>query len=138
MHYRAKLAELLAFVDRQHAFDSRAEAIAAKVDQQIAGLHPSWDGAGAAAHIAMHQEWISAAQQMRDALAHLRDAAHRAHGNQQVRLDNPICNRRTEDLPAHRRRREESPNRLRRSQILSSNTTLEQNGWTILSTRSTT
>lgn len=81
MRYRIELDELMAFVDKLKDFERRAEAIAARVDQQVAGLHESWDGDGAADHMTMHQEWMGAAQQMREALTHLRETAGHAHRN---------------------------------------------------------
>jgi WXG100 family type VII secretion target len=77
--YRVELDELMAFVEKLHAFEQRAEAIATRVDQQIASLHDSWSGTAAAAHRAQHDEWMAGATQMHEAVAHLRDAAHTAH-----------------------------------------------------------
>ncbi|QZT57908.1 WXG100 family type VII secretion target [Mycolicibacterium austroafricanum] len=81
MRYRVELEELLAFVDRLQALEQHAEAVATRVDGQIANLHDTWSGDGAAAHRARHDEWMAAAAQMREALAQLRAAAHRAHRN---------------------------------------------------------
>ena len=61
MRYRVELEELLAFVDRLQAFERRAEAIAARVDGQIAELHNTWSGDGASAHRARHDDWMAAA-----------------------------------------------------------------------------
>lgn len=79
MRYRVELEELLAFVDRLQSFEQRAEAIAARVDGQIATLHDTWAGNAAAAHRAQHDEWMTGAAQMREALAQLRAAADNAH-----------------------------------------------------------
>jgi WXG100 family type VII secretion target len=79
MRYRVELEELLAFVDRLQSFEQRAEAIAARVDGQIASLHDTWAGNAAAAHRAQHDEWMAGAAQMREAVAELRAAAHNAH-----------------------------------------------------------
>jgi WXG100 family type VII secretion target len=79
MRYRVELEELLAFVDRLQSFEQRAEAIAARVDGQIASLHDTWSGGAAAAHRAQHDEWMACAAQMREALTQLRAAAHNAH-----------------------------------------------------------
>jgi WXG100 family type VII secretion target len=79
MRYRVELEELLAFVDRLQSFEQRAEAIAARVDAQIAALHDTWSGNAAAAHRAQHDEWMAGAAQMREAIAQLRAAAHNAH-----------------------------------------------------------
>ena len=79
MRYRVELEELLLFVDRLQCFEQRAEAIAARVDGQIATLHDTWAGTAAAAHRAQHDEWIAGAAQMREAVAQLRAAAENAH-----------------------------------------------------------
>lgn len=81
MRYRVELDELLAFVDKLEAFGKRAEAIAARVDSQVADLHTSWSGDAATAHRAQHDEWIAAAAQMREAVKELREAARTAHQN---------------------------------------------------------
>lgn len=81
MRYRVELGELLAFVEKLQAFEERAESIAARVDSQVAELHTSWAGDAASAHRTNHDEWMSAATQMREALAQLRQAAHSAHRN---------------------------------------------------------
>ncbi|BCI51604.1 hypothetical protein NIIDNTM18_08820 [Mycolicibacterium litorale] len=81
MRYRVELNELLAFVDKLQAFEQRAEAIAARIDRQVADLHTTWSGEAAAAHRAHHDEWVTAETQMREALTRLRQAAHHAHRN---------------------------------------------------------
>lgn len=50
MRYRVELDVLLAFVDKLQSFERRAEAIAARVDRQVADLHTTWSGEAAAAH----------------------------------------------------------------------------------------
>jgi WXG100 family type VII secretion target len=79
MRYRVELEELLAFVDRLQSFEQRAEAIAARVDGQVATLQGAWAGDAAAAHRAQHDEWMAGAAQMREAAAQLRAAADNAH-----------------------------------------------------------
>jgi WXG100 family type VII secretion target len=81
MRYRVELEELLAFVETLQAFEQRAETIAARVDNHVADLHDTWSGDAASAHLALHSEWIAAADQMREALAELREAARIAHQN---------------------------------------------------------
>lgn len=81
MRYRVELEELLGFVDKLQSFEQRAEAIAARVEGEIASLHETWSGEAAAAHRAQHDEWATAASQMREAINQLRDAAHSAHRN---------------------------------------------------------
>lgn len=81
MRYRVELEELLSFIDRLQEFEQRAEAMAARVDAQVAGLHDTWSGVASDAHRARHQEWMAGAHQMREALAHLKTAADTAHRN---------------------------------------------------------
>jgi WXG100 family type VII secretion target len=81
MRYRVELEELLASVDRLQSFEQRAEAIAARIDGQIAALHDVWSGETASAHRAEHEAWMAGATQMREALADLRTAAEHAHRN---------------------------------------------------------
>jgi WXG100 family type VII secretion target len=81
MRYRVELDELLTFVDKLYTFEQRAESIAARVDEEVAALHESWEGEGAFTHTTLHQEWMGAAQQMREALSQLRGNAHSAHRN---------------------------------------------------------
>jgi WXG100 family type VII secretion target len=75
MRYRVELEELSAFVETLEAFEQRDETIATRVDNQVADLHDSWFGDAASAHLALHDEWKTAATQMREALAELREAA---------------------------------------------------------------
>lgn len=79
MRYRVELDDLLAFVDKLEAFQRRAEAITANVDGRVTELHTTWSGEGADAHRARHDEWMSAAAEMREAAAQLRTAAANAH-----------------------------------------------------------
>jgi WXG100 family type VII secretion target len=81
MRYRVELEELLAFVEAIQAFEQRAETIASRVDNQVADLHDSWSGEAASAHLAVHRKWTTAATQMREPLAELREAARVAHRN---------------------------------------------------------
>lgn len=81
MHYRVELEELLAFVDKLQAFEAKAEAIASRVDGQVAALHSTWAGTAADAHRASHDDWMAAATQMRESLTELKKAAHTAHLN---------------------------------------------------------
>jgi uncharacterized protein YukE len=81
MRYCVELDELLAFVDKLESFEKRAELLAARVDGSVAALHAEWQGHGAAGHRIMHDEWLAAAGQMREALTQLKAAAHNAHRN---------------------------------------------------------
>lgn len=81
MRYQVDLDELLAFVEKLRAFGQRAEAIAARADNQVGDLHTSWSGDAASAHRSQHDDWMAAAAQMREAVTELRAAAHKAHHN---------------------------------------------------------
>jgi WXG100 family type VII secretion target len=81
MRYRVELEELLAFVETLQTFEHRAEGMATRLDNQVADLHDTWSGDAASAHLALHSEWTAAADQMREALGELREAARIAHQN---------------------------------------------------------
>jgi WXG100 family type VII secretion target len=81
MRYKVELEELLTFVDKLQAFDAKAEAIASRIDRQVATLHTTWSGTAAGAHRSSHDEWMAAAAQMREAASDLRAAANNAHQN---------------------------------------------------------
>lgn len=79
--YRVDLDELLSFVDRLKAFDDRADELTVAVDRLVKELHMTWAGGAADAHQSSHDEWMQAAQQMREAVTELKDAADKAHKN---------------------------------------------------------
>lgn len=79
MRYRVELDELSSFVDRLQSFQQKAEALAARIDGQAEALHATWSGVAAEEHKARHAEWMTAAVEMREAVAHLRAIAHNAH-----------------------------------------------------------
>lgn len=79
--YRVDLDELLAFANRLKAFDDRTDELTAAVDRLVMELHMTWTGEAADAHQGAHDEWKTAAQQMREAVTELTDAAHKAHKN---------------------------------------------------------
>ena len=81
MRYRVELDELLAFVEKLEAFGTKAEAIASRVDGQVADLHGTWSGSAADAHRSGHDGWMAGATQMRDTAAELKAAANIAHRN---------------------------------------------------------
>lgn len=73
--------KLMTIVDKMTQVDSRIEAMIADADSQVAGLHATWVGEAAATQADAHRRWSEGAQQMREALAKLREAALTAHGN---------------------------------------------------------
>ncbi|ORW01390.1 WXG100 family type VII secretion target [Mycobacterium kyorinense] len=79
--YRVELHELLGFVERLQAFESRAEQICESADNLVNQLDGNWSGTAAGAHQAEHDEWIAAAAEMREAATQLRRAADTAHRN---------------------------------------------------------
>ena len=80
-YYRVTLEDLSSFIDKLAAFDKNAETITSTVDHLVAQLHVTWSGLGADAHQTRHDEWMKAAENMRDAVMKLRQAANDAHGN---------------------------------------------------------
>jgi WXG100 family type VII secretion target len=72
---------LLAGVDQMSAFHSNLEQQLASVRSSVTALGASWHGDAAWAQDAAQQQWEDGAQQLRDALAQLRDIAEEAHSN---------------------------------------------------------
>jgi len=79
--YRVDLDELLAFAGRLKAFDDRTDELTTAVDRLVTQLHMTWTGDAASAHQGAHDEWKAAAEQMREAVTELTDAAQKAHQN---------------------------------------------------------
>lgn len=73
--------KLMAIVEQMAQVDSRVEAMIAEADSQVASLHATWEGTAAATQADAHRRWSEGAQEMREALAKLREAALKAHGN---------------------------------------------------------
>jgi uncharacterized protein YukE len=81
MRYRVELEELLGFVENLKLSNSAPRPSPLASMDKSPTLHARWSGEAAAAHRARHDEWITAAAQMREALSQLREAAHTAHRN---------------------------------------------------------
>jgi WXG100 family type VII secretion target len=79
VRYTVDLEQLAAHVDQARWFSGEVEETLARLDQVVAALHLSWQGAAAEAHRLAHREWVGGARELDDALARLRDAAARAH-----------------------------------------------------------
>ena len=79
--FRVDPEALLAAADRMSEFDQRVESNLARVSATVERLGASWHGDGGAAERAAQDRWDQGAQEMRDALAQLRDVAERAHAN---------------------------------------------------------
>ena len=54
---------------------------AAELEQRMAALHLTWDGAAAGAHREAHAEWERGFRAMREALDQMRAAGRTAHDN---------------------------------------------------------
>jgi WXG100 family type VII secretion target len=79
--FTVDLEALLAGVDQMTAFHSNLEQQLASVQASVAALGAAWHGDAAAAQDAAQQQWNDGAQQLREALAQLRDIAEQAHSN---------------------------------------------------------
>jgi WXG100 family type VII secretion target len=79
--FSVDLEELLAGVDQMSAFHSSLEQKLASVQSSVSALGSTWHGDAAAAQDAAQQQWNDGAQQLREALAQLRDIAEHAHAN---------------------------------------------------------
>ena len=72
---------LMAIVEKMAQVDSKIDAMIAHADSQVAAQHATWEGTAAATQADAHRRWSEGAQEMREALAKLREAAGKAHGN---------------------------------------------------------
>lgn len=63
------------------SFEKTLERQLADLDRAISQLHITWIGEAAAAHRQAHATWRTGADDMKQAIAAMRDAARIAHGN---------------------------------------------------------
>lgn len=75
------VAELDAVIADVEQAETKLESITEDLEHQIAALQAVWEGLAADAQQAAQQEWQQGMLDMRAALADLRGAARRAHGN---------------------------------------------------------
>lgn len=73
--------KLMGIVEKMAQVEARIEAMITEADAEVSGLHATWVGTAAATQADAHRRWAEGAQEMRDALVKLREAAHKAHGN---------------------------------------------------------
>lgn len=79
--FTVHLEALLAGVDQMSAFHSHLEQTLASVRSSVSALGVAWHGDAASAQGAAQQQWDDGAQQLREALAQLRDIVELAHSN---------------------------------------------------------
>lgn len=79
--FSVDLEELLAGVDHMTAFHSTLEQTLASVRASVTALGMTWHGDAASAQESAQRQWDDGAQQLREALAQLRDIAEQAHSN---------------------------------------------------------
>ena len=73
--------KLMDIVEKMTQVEARIEAMITEADAEVSGLHATWVGTAAATQADAHRRWAEGAQEMREALVKLREAAHKAHGN---------------------------------------------------------
>ncbi len=79
--FAVDLGRLTDLIDRMGAYQKAMDSILGEVDTMVTGLHQNWDGAASQAHTEAHEQWKVGADQMRKALAQLRDAGAHAHAS---------------------------------------------------------
>ena len=79
VRYAVDLEQIAAHVGRARRFAEEVEATLARLHRVVADLHLTWEGRAAEAHAQAHREWLRGADELRDALGRLGDAADRAH-----------------------------------------------------------
>jgi WXG100 family type VII secretion target len=68
-------------ISEMTSFEKTLERQLADLDRAISQLHITWIGEAAAAHREAHTTWRKGADDMKKAIAAMRDAARIAHGN---------------------------------------------------------
>lgn len=79
--FSVDLEALLDGVDQMSTFHTNLEHTLETVSASVTALGTTWHGDAASAQEAAQQQWDQGAQQLRDALAQLRDIAEQAHSN---------------------------------------------------------
>ncbi|MBJ7339787.1 WXG100 family type VII secretion target [Mycolicibacterium sp.] len=79
--FSVDLEALLAGVDQMSDFHSKLEQTLASVRSSVSALGVSWHGDASSAQESAQQQWDAGAEQLREALAQLRDIAEQAHSN---------------------------------------------------------
>ena len=79
--FSVDLEALAAGVDQMSAFHSTLEQTLASVRSSVAALGLTWHGDAASAQEIAQRQWDDGAQQLREALAQLRDIAEQAQSN---------------------------------------------------------
>ena len=81
VRYSIRLEDLHDKVEEMAAFEAAVEQTLHHLDQVVSGLHLTWTGEAAVAHVSAHQRWATGMVEMHDALTVIRAAAARAHAN---------------------------------------------------------
>ncbi|MEV6559965.1 WXG100 family type VII secretion target [Nocardia sp. NPDC051756] len=79
--YRVDLDHLDAVTAKVAALNSFVADALVELDQRIAAMQSTWDGAAADAHATAHAEWTAAAAKMADGLERMRAAAASARAS---------------------------------------------------------
>lgn len=81
MRYSVDLDRLESVTDDMAAFERTLVRHLADLDRLIASLHETWVGDAAEAQRQAHERWRRGAEEMREALVQMRQAALDAHQN---------------------------------------------------------
>ena len=68
-------------VDAMSDYHRAVQSMLDEIETMVENLHIRWTGQAATAHAAVHREWTSGAQMMREALGRLKSAGTTVHGN---------------------------------------------------------
>lgn len=79
--FTVDLQALLSAVDQMSQFEGQLEQSLARAKASVESLGQSWQGEAASAQQAAQAQWNSGAEELRAALAQLRDIAEKAHAN---------------------------------------------------------
>ena len=79
--YSLDADDLAAVIDQIAHGHAALNELAVDLDRRISELHLTWDGESAQAHRLAQAAWDQGFEEMRDALARMRQAADTAHDN---------------------------------------------------------
>ncbi len=79
--FEVDIDALLHVVDRMATCQAALHDLATDIERRMAGLHLTWQGEAADAHVVAQQTWDHGFRDMRAALQQMRAAAYTAHDN---------------------------------------------------------
>lgn len=81
------LTDVAELVEEMRSLNRFVEDVAGQLNREIDGLHVTWTGQGARAHLEWQADWTAAIGNLRDGLHMLSGSCQRAHDNYASAVD---------------------------------------------------